>query len=141
MRFILANVEIVLFAVFDFREGALYNASCYRLTSSSGMAKTKTSAQKIQPLGDKVLIKPLSDDEMNKKSPSGIIIPDTVDREKADRGTVVAVGDGKRSEQGDVVPLRVKAGEKVLFQWGDKVEIEDEEYYIVGESNVLAILK
>lgn len=105
------------------------------------MAKTKTPTQNIKPLGDKVLIKPLSEDEMHKKSPSGIIIPDTVDREKADRGKVVAVGDGKRNEKGDAVPLRVKAGDKVLFQWGDKVEIEDEEYYIVGESNVLAILK
>lgn len=105
------------------------------------MAKTKTTKPNIQPLGDKVLIKPLSDDEMSKKSPSGIIIPDTVDREKTDRGKVVAVGEGKRNDMGETVPLRVKAGDKVLFQWGDKIEIDDEEYYIVGESNVLAILK
>jgi len=105
------------------------------------MAKKGTAKAEILPLGDKVLIKPLSAQEMGKKSPAGIIIPDTVDRERTDRGKVIAVGSGKRDENGKLVPLEVKKGDTVLFQWGDKVEIDDEEYYIVGESNVLAVLK
>jgi chaperonin GroES len=105
------------------------------------MAKGKKVASDIVPLGERVLIKPLSEEELSKKSPSGIIIPETVDREKTDRGTVMAVGEGKRDENGKVIPLRVKKGDRVLFQWGDKIDIENEEYYIVGENNILAILK
>ena len=105
------------------------------------MAKKDKAKSDIVPLGDKVLIKPLSEEEMGKKSPAGIIIPETVDRERTDRGKVIAVGPGKLDERGEIVPLQVKKGDTVLFQWGDKVEINDEEYYIVGESNVLAIIK
>jgi chaperonin GroES len=74
-------------------------------------------------------------------SPSGIILPDTADREKTDRGVVIATGEGKKNDDGKIISMQVKAGDKVLFQWGDKVEIDDEEYYIVGEANILAILK
>ena len=104
--------------------------------------KTKVKSQfNITPLGDRVLIKPLSDEEIGKKSPAGIIIPETVDRERADRGKIIAVGAGKRDENGKLIPLEVKVGDTVIFQWGDKVEIENEQYYVVGESGVLAIIK
>ena len=96
---------------------------------------------KLRPLGDKVLIKPLTDDEMGTRSPSGIIIPDTIDREKADRGKIMAVGEGRQNDDGDLIPMRVKVGMKVIFQWGDKIELQNEEYYLVGESNILAILE
>jgi len=107
------------------------------------MAKGKASKPKRvsrsvslgEPLGDKVLIKPIAADD--KKSPAGIILPDTVSEGKTDRGIIMAVGKGKHSDSGKPLPMHVKVGDKVLFQWGDKVEIEDEEYYIVGESNIL----
>ncbi len=96
--------------------------------------------KKIEPLQDRVLIR---EDEGNKekKTSSGIIIPITVNEDKGSkRGEVVAVGKG-RFEDGKVIPIAVKVGETVLFQWGDKVKIGDEEYYLVKESEVLAIIK
>jgi len=112
------------------------------MAKSKIKAKTKAKSKTgIIPLGDKVLIKPLSFEEMGKKSPAGIIIPETVDRERADRGKVIAVGAGKRDEHGKLVPLEVKEGDTVIFQWGDKIEIDNEEYYVVSESGVLAIIK
>jgi len=104
------------------------------------MKKGSKEQPDIIPLGDKVLIKPLSDEEMGKRSPSGIIIPDTVDREKADRGKVIAVGEGRYDDDGNRVPMQVKKGQKVIFQWGDKLEFDGEEYYLVSENNILAIL-
>ena len=110
-----------------------------------GMKKeTKSNAKtlRLEPLGDKVLIKPLGEEELGAKSPSGIIIPDTIDREKADRGRVIAAGPGKWNEDGDKrVPLAVKEGDKVIFQWGDKIEFGGETYYLVSESNISAIIK
>src|SRR3989344_7468610 len=104
-------------------------------------ASTATNKAGIQPLGDRVLIKPMSEEEAARKLPSGIIIPSTIDKEKTDRCTVVAVGPGKVNDEGKLIPMRIKAGDKVLFQWGDKVEVDDVEYYVVSESSVLAILK
>ena len=99
----------------------------------------KASAGKIIPLGDRVLLKPGSKED--KKSPSGIIIPDTVDKEKPETGVVVAVGEGK-IEDGKLVPMRVKAGQTVMFsKYGyDEVKVDGEEFFIVREDNILAIL-
>lgn len=102
--------------------------------------KKKSDKTQIKPLGDRILIKPLSQGDRGITLPSGIIIPETVDQEKTDRGTVIAVGEGKRNDKGEFVPINVAKGDTVLFQWGDKVEIDGEEYYIVGESGVLAII-
>ncbi len=94
----------------------------------------------ILPLGDRVLIKPLSTDDAD-KSPSGIIIPETVDQKQSDRGKVIAVGEGKYDDNGNLIPMSVKKGDTVMFQWGDKIELDEVEYYIVGENNILAVLK
>lgn len=104
------------------------------------MKKTKEK-EVIQPLGDRVLVKPES--ATDERLPSGIIIPDTARKEKPERGEVVAVGEGKRSEKGEIVPLRVRVGDTVMFsKYGfDEVKIADEEYYIVSESSILAIIK
>ena len=94
----------------------------------------------ITPLGDRVVIKPLGVEEV---SASGIIIPDTVKKEKAERGTIVAVGPGKWNEDGDErVPMTVKKGDEVLFEqtYRDPVEIDGVEYYIFSESSILAII-
>ena len=94
----------------------------------------------ITPLGDRVVIRPLGVEEV---SASGIIIPDTVKKEKAERGTVVATGPGKWNEDADtLVPMTVKKGDEVLFEqtYRDPIEIDGEEYYIFSESSILAII-
>jgi len=93
----------------------------------------------IIPLGDRVLVKLLPREE---KTISGIIIPDTVSGDRSDnrRGTVIAVGEGKYDD-GKLVPMHLSEGDEVLFQWGEKIEFDGEEYYVVSESNILAIIK
>ncbi len=96
----------------------------------------------IEPLVDRVIIKPASAEEFEKKSLSGIIIPDSVSKEKPEQGTVVAVGPGK-FEDGKRIPMSVKVGDKIVFsKYGfDEVKIDDVEYYILSESNILAVIK
>ena len=92
------------------------------------------------PLGDRILVRPASK-EGEKKLASGIIIPETVNKEKPTKGTVVAVGPGKY-EDGKRVAMSVKVGDTVLFSsyTFDEVKIEGEAYYILTEANVLGIL-
>ncbi len=94
----------------------------------------------ITPLGDRIVVKP-SLKEGEKKLASGIIIPETVDKERPAKGEVVAVGPGK-FEEGKRMPLQVKVGDVVLFsKYGyDEVKIEGQDYYILSESGVLGIL-
>ncbi len=91
-------------------------------------------------MADRILVLPLDKDE--KKSLSGIIIPETVDKERPDTGRVVAVGPGKRNETGHLWPVNVKVGQKVIFsKYGpDEIKIGDKEYYVISESNILAII-
>lgn len=95
----------------------------------------------IIPFGDRILLKPLSQEEMNVTT-SGIIIPDTVSKEKPEQGMVVAIGDG-RWENGKKVPISVRVGDKVVFsRYGyEEVKLDGVEYYILKEENVLAIIK
>ena len=99
-------------------------------------------APKIMPLGDRVLIKPLTQEEISKKTSSGIIIPETIDKEKPEQGKVVAVGEG-RYVDGKVVPIKVSVDDRVLFSKYayDDVKIDGEEFYILKEENILAIIK
>ncbi len=100
----------------------------------------KNISQKIKPLHDRVLIKEDTSSK-EKKTSSGIIIPVSAQEDKGSKsGEVVAIGAG-RYEEGKIIPISVKVGETVLFQWGDKVRIADEEYYIVKESEILAVIK
>jgi chaperonin GroES len=106
------------------------------------MAEKKSSTSTITPLGDRVLLRPLTDKELEKKSSSGIIIPDTVSKERPERGVVVAVGEG-RYDDGELVPMRVKKGDRVIFsKYGfDEVELEGAEYFILKEESILAVIK
>jgi chaperonin GroES len=94
---------------------------------------------KIRPLHDRILVKRMEEQEVRR---GGIIIPDTA-KEKPQEGKVVAVGNGKVSEDGKKIPLDVKAGDRILFgkYSGNEVKIEDEEYIIMREEDVLAILE
>ena|SRR3989344_3314120 len=101
----------------------------------------KTVKITFKPAGDRVLVKP--EEPEDEKTASGIIIPDTAQKEKPERGVVIAVGEGKRNEKGDVLPMRYKVGDKVMFsKYGyDEVTIGDEEYYVITESNILGTFK
>jgi chaperonin GroES len=93
----------------------------------------------FRPLHDRILIKRIEEKEAVK---GGIIIPDTA-KEKPQEGEVIAVGNGKMSEDGKVVPLDVKAGDRILFgkYSGSEIKMDDEEYLIVKEEEVLGVVE
>lgn len=95
---------------------------------------------KIRPLGDRILVKPLEPEE---KTKGGIVLPDTA-KEKPQEAKIVAVGKGKVNEEGKVVPLEVKVGDKILYGKYSGTEIttkDGEEYLILREEDVLAIIE
>jgi chaperonin GroES len=94
---------------------------------------------KIRPLHDRVLVERLEEKEVKK---GGIIIPDTA-KEKPQEGKVIAVGNGKVTDEGKKISLDVKAGDKILFgkYSGSEVKLDDKEYLIMREEDVLAILE
>lgn len=101
------------------------------------MAKDK---KEIKPLGDRVLVKPI--DYKESKTEAGIIIPDTTEKEKPEQGKVIAVGEGKYVD-GKLIPVSVKKGDTVVFsKYGyDEVKMNEEEYFIIREENILAVIK
>lgn len=94
---------------------------------------------KFTPLGDRVVVKPLEQKEVKK---GGIIIPDTA-KEKPQEGEIIAVGKGKLTEDGKLLPMDVKVGDKVLFgkYSGTEVKIEDEECLIMHQDDLLGIIE
>ncbi|MBI2628346.1 MAG: co-chaperone GroES [Candidatus Niyogibacteria bacterium] len=94
----------------------------------------------IKPLGDRVLIEPIAEDLRTK---SGIVIPDTAEKERPEKGKVVAAGEGKRSDDGKIIPLFVKKGQTVLFsKYGpSEIKVDNKEYLIAKEEDILAILE
>jgi chaperonin GroES len=94
---------------------------------------------KFRPLHDRVVVRRIEEDE---RTPGGIIIPDTA-KEKPQQGEVIAVGPGARDEKGQVQPLDVKAGDRVLFgKWsGTEVKIDGEELLIMKESDMMGVLE
>ncbi len=94
---------------------------------------------RLRPLQDRIVVKRLEDKEQVR---GGIIIPDTA-KEKPQQGEVLAVGRGKRLEDGKVLPLDVKVGDRVLFAKysGTEVKIDDQEYLILREEDVLGVLE
>ena len=98
----------------------------------------KEKCMKIKPLGERVLIELVKEEEVSK---GGIIIPDSA-KEKPQEGKVIAIGTGKLDESGKVVPFNVKKGDLVLMPkyGGTEVKIDDKEYQIVREDDILAII-
>ncbi len=94
---------------------------------------------KIQPLHDKVVIKPLSESEV---TASGIVLPDSANKEKPMEGEVIAVGPGKQLDNGSVASMGVKVGDRVLFTKyaPDEVEVDGEEYLVIDEDKILAVV-
>jgi len=93
---------------------------------------------KIKPLGDRVLVEPVKEDEV---SQGGIIIPDSA-KEKPQEGKVVAVGTGKLDEDGKIIPFNVKKGDLILMPkyGGTEVKIDGKEYQIMREDDILAVI-
>jgi chaperonin GroES len=95
-------------------------------------------AVKIKPLGDRVLVRPMEEKEMKK---GGIIIPDTA-KEKPQEGEVTAVGPGKTTDDGKIIPLTVKKGDKVIYgkYAGTEVKLDNEDYLLLREDDILGII-
>ncbi len=94
---------------------------------------------KIRPLGDKILVQRL---EAEEKTASGIYLPESA-KEKPQQAKVVRVGDGRQLENGEVAPFSVKEGDTVIIgKWGGtEVKVEDEEYLVMSEEDVLAVVE
>lgn len=95
---------------------------------------------KLKPLGEHVIVKPIIEDEITK---AGIVLPDTVDKEKPEKGEVVAVGPGKLLENGQRAAMSVKVGDKVMFKKysPDEIKVDKEEYLVISENDIIAILE
>jgi len=98
---------------------------------------------KIKPLGDRVLIEPISSEEIKKFGRISIVMPQTADKERPEQGKVVAVGQGRVDEHGKRIPMSVKKGDKILFtKYGpNEIKINGKEYLIAEEKDILAILE
>ena len=97
--------------------------------------------KELKPLGDRVLIKPVVEEE---KSKGGILLPDTVSKEKPQAGEILAVGPGATNKDGKIVPMTVKKGDKVVYAKYSGTDIkddDDEDYLILSEKDILAIVK
>ncbi len=95
---------------------------------------------KLRPLGDRIVVKPLTQEEVTK---SGIILPETVDKERPERGEVIAIGPGKVLDNGAFAPVGVKVGDKVVFKKysPDEVKIDNVDYLVVAESDIMAVIE
>ena len=94
----------------------------------------------LKPLHDNVVVKAVAMDETTK---SGIVIPETIDKEKPEKGEIIAIGPGKILENGQRASMSVKVGDKVMFKKysPDEIKIEGEEYLVIGESDIIAVLE
>ena len=95
---------------------------------------------KISPCADNVLLEPVKSEE---KTKSGILLPDSASKERPEQGKVVAVGPGKKNKQGQIIPLSVKVGQKVLFKKysSNEIKVEEKEYLIIEENDILAVIE
>ncbi len=103
------------------------------------MAEATLTKVKITPLGDRVLVKPVEQKETKR---GGIIIPDTA-KEKPQEGEVIACGKGKMTDEGKLIAMEVKAGDRILYgkYSGNEIKIDDNEYLIMHQDDILGILK
>ena len=95
---------------------------------------------KAKPLHDHVIVKPVAEDEVTK---SGIVLPDTVDKERPEKGEVVSIGPGKLLDNGQRAPMSVKAGDRVMFKKysPDEIKVDGEEYLVISEGDIMLILE
>jgi len=94
----------------------------------------------LKPLHDNVVVKPDSQEEITK---SGIVLPETIDKEKPEQGVVLAIGEGRILDNGQKKSMSVKKGDKVMFKKysPDEIKIDGEDYLIMSENDIIAIVK
>jgi chaperonin GroES len=94
----------------------------------------------IKPLRDHILIEPIKEEE---KTKSGIFLPDTVSKDKSEQGKIIAIGDGKKTDDGKIIPLSVKPGDVVLFsKYGpSEIKVDGKEYLIAKEEDILVVIE
>ncbi len=94
----------------------------------------------IKPLSDHILIEPIKGEE---KTSGGIFLPETAEKEKSEQGKVIATGPGKKTDDGKIIPMSIKPGDKVLFQkYGpNEIKVDGKEYLIAKEEDILAIIE
>lgn len=92
----------------------------------------------IKPFADRVVVKK----ERIEETKSGLVLPPSTDGEGGGTsiGVVVSVGEGRKNEKGEIIPISLKKGDKVIFSWSEKVEVEGNEYYLVSESSILGVI-
>ena len=95
---------------------------------------------KLKPLSNNVIVKALKKEEVTK---SGIVLPDTIDKEKPERGEVVAVGEGRLLDNGQLAPMKVKVGNQIIFKKysPDEIKVDGEEYLVLSENDIIAIIE
>jgi len=93
----------------------------------------------LKPLSDHVIVKPIAEDEVTK---SGIVLPDTVDKERPEKGEVVAIGPGKLLDNAQRAAMSVKVGDIVMFKKysPDEIKVDDVDYLVISEDDILAII-
>ena len=103
------------------------------------MAKSMTGSKNLKPLFDNILIRPLSEES---RTPSGIVLPDSV-KEKPQVGEVMEVGPGRQTDEGKLIPVSIKKGQKVLYKkWGgNEVKVGTEEWMIIEEKDIMAVVE
>ena len=96
-------------------------------------------SKKIRPLSDRIVVQA---QDIEKKTPGGIVIPDSADKDKPSQGTVIAIGTGKYVD-GKIMPLQIKVGDKVLFgkYSGTNVKLDDQDYLVMREEDVMGVLE
>lgn len=94
----------------------------------------------MKPLNDHVIVKPITENETTK---SGIVLPDTIDKERPEKGTVEAIGPGKLLDNGQRSPMSVKIGDKVMFKKysPDEIKIGEDKFLVISESDIMLILE
>ena len=94
----------------------------------------------IKPLGDHILIEPVKEEE---KTKAGIFLPETASKERSEEGKVIATGPGKMTDEGKIIPMSVKPGDKVLFtKYGpNEIKVDNKEYLIATESDIRAVIE
>ena len=114
-------------------------ATATKKRPSAGVTKRPSAGVTIQPLGDRVVIRR---DESEDTTAGGIVLPDAA-QDKPARGRVVSVGDGRLLDDGSRGEMQVKAGDRVLFTSysGESIELGEEEYLLMGEDSILAVIK
>lgn len=106
------------------------------------MTNKNSKVSAVRPLGSRVLVEPFEEDQLSRQNEAGIIIPETAEQDAPQQGKVIAVGEGRKTDEGERISMDVKKGDTVIYsKFGyDTVTIDDTEYYLLKEDNILAII-